>query len=154
MGLLASSSDSGGAGVIIVIYLALIVLGIVGFWKVFTKAGEAGWKSIIPFYNVYTLLKIVGRPGWWLILFFIPFVNFIIWIIVALDLAKSFGKGTGFGVGLIFLGFIFMLILGFGDAKYVGPGGNPQQLGATPPPPPPPPSMPGSTPPPPPPPPA
>ena len=147
MGLLASS-DSGGAGVIIVIYLALIVLGVVGFWKVFTKAGEEGWKSIIPIYNVYTLLKIVGRPGWWLILFFIPFVNVIIWIIVALDLAKSFGKGTGFGVGLIFLGFIFMLILGFGDAKYVGPGGVPAQLGAAPPPPPP-----GATPPPPPPPP-
>ena len=150
MSLLASGSDSGAA-VIIVIYLAVIVLGIVGFWKVFTKAGEAGWKSIIPFYNVYVLLRIAGRPGWWLILFLIPFVNFVIWIIVSIDLARSFGKGTGFGVGLIFLGFIFMLILGFGDAQYVGPGGRPVQAGSPPPPPPP---MPGSATPPPPPPPA
>ena len=150
MNLLASSSDSAGAGIILVIYLVLIVIGIAAFWKVFTKAGEEGWKAIIPFYNVYVLLRIVGRPGWWLILLLIPFVNFIIWIIVALDLAKSFGKGTGFGVGLIFLGPIFMLILGFGDARYVGPGGTPVHAGSPPPPPP----MPGSTPPPPPPPPS
>jgi hypothetical protein len=150
MSLLASSSDAGTASVVVVIYLALFVLAVVGFWKVFTKAGEAGWKSIIPFYNVYTLLKIVGRPGWWLILFLIPFVNFVIWIIVALDLAKSYGKGTGFAIGLIFLSFIFILILGFGDARYVGPGGTPTLAGSPPPPPP----MPGSTPPPPPPPPS
>ena len=150
MGLWATSSDSGGAGVVIIIYLVVLVVAIVGFWKVFTKAGEPGWKSIIPFYNVYTLLKIVGRPGWWLILLFIPIVNFIIWIIVSIDLAKSFGKGTGFAVGLIFLGPIFMMILGFGDARYVGPGGTPTQMGSPPPPPP----MPGSTPPPPPPPPS
>lgn len=154
MGLWAASSDGGGAGVIIVIYLALVVLVIAGMWKVFTKAGEEGWKAIIPIYNTYVLLKIAGRPGWWLILFLIPFVNFIIWIIVSMDLAKSYGKGTGFGVGLIFLAPIFIMILGFGSATYVGPGGTPAHAGSpppppppaggTPPPPPPPPSSPGS----------
>ena len=63
----------------------------------FEKAGEAGWKSIIPIYNIIVLLKIVGREWWWVILFLIPIVGFIIWIIVALDLAKAFGRGTGFG---------------------------------------------------------
>ena len=64
---------------------------------IFTKAGEAGWKSIIPIWNILILLKIVGREWWWIILFLIPIVGFIVWIIVALDLAKGFGRGTGFG---------------------------------------------------------
>ena len=104
----------------VLVYLAIAVLVIAGFWKVFTKAGHPGWAAIIPFYNVYILLKIAGRPGWWLLLFLIPVVNFVIAIIVAIDVAKSFGKGTGFGVGLAFLGPIFYPILGFGDATYQG----------------------------------
>lgn len=102
------------------ISLALAVLVIVGLWKIFTKAGEEGWKSIIPFYNIYILLKIVGRPGWWLILYFIPFVNFIIAIIVSIDLAHSFGKGTGYGLLLFFFSPIMYAVLGFGDATYQG----------------------------------
>jgi hypothetical protein len=71
--------------------------------------------------NVYTLLKIAGRPGWWLLLLLIPLVNLIIGILLALDLAKSFGKGAGFGLGLAFLGPIFYPILGYGSATYKGP---------------------------------
>jgi Family of unknown function (DUF5684) len=115
---------SSGSSFVTLIYLAVIAVDIIGMWMVFTKAGKPGWASIIPFYNIYVLLKVVGRPGWWLILFLIPFVNFVMWIIVCLDLAKSFGKGGGFAVGLILLSFIFIPILGFGDAQYVGPQGN------------------------------
>jgi hypothetical protein len=104
----------------VLLYLAILVLVIAGFWKVFTKAGHPGWASIIPIYNLYILLKIAGRPGWWLLLFIIPIVGFVIAIIVAIDVAKSFGKGTGFGVGLAFLSPIFYPILGFGDAVYQG----------------------------------
>jgi Family of unknown function (DUF5684) len=110
------------AGTWLLFYLILVVLLIVAYWKIFTKAGEAGWKSIIPIWNVIVLLKIVGRPWWWLLLLFIPFVNFIILIIVALDLGKSFGKSTVFSIfGLIIFSVVGYLILGFGDAKYVGP---------------------------------
>jgi hypothetical protein len=101
--------------------LLIALLLIVAMWKVFTKAGQPGWASIIPIYNVYIWCKIVGRPGWWVILLFIPFVNFIIAIILCIDLAKSFGKGVGFGLGLAFLGIIFFPILGFGSAQYQGP---------------------------------
>ena len=104
-----------------IVILALIVLGIAAWWQIFTKAGEDGWKSIIPIYNIIILLKIVGREWWWVILLIIPIVNIIVWIIVALDLAKSFGRGTGFAIGLILLSFIFALILGFGSATYRGP---------------------------------
>ncbi|HXY27125.1 MAG TPA: DUF5684 domain-containing protein [Acidimicrobiales bacterium] len=112
---------SGGADIFIIIYLAIIVLEIAALWMVFVKGGRPGWAAIIPFYNYYVLLKVVGRPGWWLILYFIPIVNIVIWIIVAIDLAKSFNKSTGFAVGIIFLAFIFIPILGFGSAQYAGP---------------------------------
>jgi Family of unknown function (DUF5684) len=104
-----------------IITLLIALLVIVAMWKVFTKAGQPGWASIIPIYNIYIWCKIVGRPGWWVILLFIPLVNFIIAIILSIDLAKSFGKGVGFGLGLAFLGFIFWPILGFGSAQYQGP---------------------------------
>ncbi len=110
-------------GVWMFVYFVLLIVVIIAYWKIFTKAGEEGWKCIIPIYNIIILLKIVGRPWWWLLLMLIPFVNFIILIIVMNDLSKSFGHGLGFTLGLIFLSFIFYLILGFGGSKYVGPGG-------------------------------
>jgi hypothetical protein len=101
--------------------LLIALLLIVAMWKVFTKAGQPGWASIIPIYNIYIWCKIVGRPWWWILLMLIPFVNFIIAIILCIDLAKSFRKGVGFGLGLVFLGIIFFPILGFGSAQYQGP---------------------------------
>jgi hypothetical protein len=98
-----------------------IVLMIAAMWKVFTKAGQPGWASIIPIYNLYIWCKIVGRPWWWILLMLIPLVNFILAIILCIDLAKSFGKGAGFGVGIALLGVIFLPILGFGSAQYEGP---------------------------------
>ena len=50
----------------------------------------------------------------------IPFVNIIVGIVLCIDMAKSFGKGIGFGIGLVFLGIIFLPILGFGSAQYQG----------------------------------
>ena len=101
--------------------LLIALLLIVAMWKVFTKAGQPGWASIIPIYNLYIWCKIVGRPWWWILLMLVPFVNFIICIILCIDLAKSFGKGVGFGIGLALLGIIFFPILAFGSAQYQGP---------------------------------
>lgn len=121
MGTALLASSGAGTGILIIIYLAIIVFEIAALWQVFVKAGHPGWAAIIPFYNYYVLLKVVGRPGWWLILYFIPIVNLVVWIIVAIDLAKSFAQSTAFGVGIIFLAFIFIPILGFGGAPYRGP---------------------------------
>jgi len=109
------------SGFIVIVYLAILVAIIAGWWMIFTKAGEAGWKSIIPIWNYLVILKIVGREWWWIILMLIPIVNIVILIIVSIDLAKSFSRGTGFGIGLAFLGFIFAPILGFGSDTYKGP---------------------------------
>jgi len=98
--------------------LLVIVLMIVAMWKVFEKAGHPGWAAIIPIYNTYIFLKIAGKPGWWLILLFIPIVNLIFAIIAALAFAANFGKSTGFAIGIIFLPFIFIPMLAFGDATY------------------------------------
>ncbi len=104
-----------------ILYIALYALFAAGLWMMFVKAGEEGWKAIIPIWNVLTILKIVGRDWWWILLMLIPIVGIIVWIIVALDVAKSFGRGVGFAVGLIFLPMIFTLILGFGSDQYKGP---------------------------------
>jgi hypothetical protein len=105
----------------VIIPLAIVVVMIVAMWRVFEKAGQPGWGCLIPFYNIYLLLQIAGRPGWWLILFCIPLVNLVVGIIVYIDIAASFGKDVLFGIGLLFLGFIFFPILAFGDAEYIGP---------------------------------
>ena len=115
--------SGGGLGILLFIYLALFVVFIASFWIIFTKAGEAGWKSLIPIYNLIILLKIVGREWWWILLMLIPIVSLVILIIVYNDLSKSFGKGTGFTVGLILLSFVFFPILAFGPARYLGPAG-------------------------------
>jgi hypothetical protein len=107
--------------VCLIVGVALVVFMIAAGWKVFVKAGQPGWAVIVPIYNAVVVLKIVGRPLWWILLFLIPLVNIVIEIIVCIDFAKSFGKGTGFGIGLLLLGFIFVPILGFGDARYAGP---------------------------------
>jgi hypothetical protein len=107
--------------VVTIIYLAIVVLEIAALWKVFTKAGKPGWAVLIPIYNFIVLIEITGKPLWWVILFFVPFVNFIfmIWILNLLSL--SFGKDVGFTIGLIVLAPIFFPILGFGSAQYKGP---------------------------------
>jgi Family of unknown function (DUF5684) len=117
-------------------WLAFVVLMIAALWKIFSKAGQPGWAAIIPIVNTYFVCKVAGRPGWWVIPMFIPFVNFIIAIILCIDIAKSFGKGVGFGIGLILLPVIFFPILGFGSAQYQG-GATPTMTSAPLPPPPP-----------------
>jgi len=105
-------------GVFMLIWVAFLVLMIAAMWKIFAKAGQPGWAAIIPIYNIIVLLKIVGRPLWWIILLIIPLVNLVIALILAFDLAKRFGKGAGFAIGLIILPFIFYPVLAWGDSNY------------------------------------
>ena len=147
----------------IIIQLVLFVLTIAAVWKVFLKAGEKGWKAIIPFYNFYTAFKITGRSGWWFLATLLPTLPYfylfrvsesfsgwdgfgiaiLIWLtfaallflvypVVAVfhyDMARSFGKGLWFTLGLIFLPFIFWPILGFSDLEYLGPAAKASDVG-------------------------
>jgi Family of unknown function (DUF5684) len=119
--LLASSGAGVGIGIGVVIYVAVVVVWIAALWQVFTKADEKGWKAIIPIWNTLIVLKISGRPWWWIFLFLIPSVDIVVYVIVYYNLAKSLAKGAAFAVGLIILPFIFIPILGFGSAIYAGP---------------------------------
>lgn len=128
---LAAAGITGGLMVVYgIICCAIGVLGIIAMWKIFTKAGKPGWAAIIPVYNLVVWYQIAGmNPLFLLILIgcIIPVVNifagiafFVIGIFVNLKIAKAFGKGTGFAVGLILLPFIFQLILAFDKSEYVG----------------------------------
>jgi hypothetical protein len=98
--------------------LLLIILMIVSLWKVYEKAGQAGWKSLIPIYNYVVFLNIIDKPVWWIILLFVPLVSVVVLIIMHIELAKRFGKGVLYGLGLCFLPIIFFPLLAFGDATY------------------------------------
>jgi hypothetical protein len=113
------SDDSGWlGGVFWVFWLIWLVLILVAGWKMYVKAGQKGWVSLIPIVNILGLLKIVHRPWWWILLMLIPFVNFVVGIIIMLDLAKAFGHGVGMALLLILLTPIGYLMLGFGGSQY------------------------------------
>lgn len=118
------------------------ILLVIGLWKVFEKAGEEGWKALIPFYNLYILFKIsnvaplflvqilcagAAAVAYWLahlIFLFYPigwmlslgtvFISFYMWY----SLSRAFGHGLGFTLGLCFLNPIFIMILGYGGSRY------------------------------------
>ncbi len=104
----------------VVVALAFCILMVVSVWKIFAKAGKPGWAAIIPIYNVVVYLQVVKRPIWWIVLLFIPLVNVVVGIVLTNDLAKVFGKGVGWTLGLLFVGFVFYPILGFGSDPYLG----------------------------------
>lgn len=116
-----AAAASGVSAVYVILSLAISVLTLIAMWKLFVKAGRAGWKCLIPFYNTYCLYDIAWGNGWLFLLMFVPCVNVVVGIMMLFKLAKAFGQGTGFGFGLLFLNTIFILILGFGSAEYVGP---------------------------------
>lgn len=144
-----SSYDSYGAmggilagiGILVLIIglisLAIAILGIVGQWKAFKKAGKGGWESIIPFYNTVVCCQISGVNPWWVLIYFLgSFVLNIIPVIGSLasmalsvyfvillnvSVARSFGKSDGYAAGLIFLSPFFWFALGGKNAQYAGP---------------------------------
>ena len=114
-------ATQGMSTTVVIVWCAVIVLLIAAMWKVFTKAGKPGWAAIIPIYNYIVLLQIAGKPVWWIFLFLVPLANLVVLILMYAGVAKNFGKGTGFALGLIFLSFIFFPILAWGSAQYQAP---------------------------------
>lgn len=120
------TEPAAGAGImgtfclLICVALAVLIAAmlIIAMWKVYEKAGKPGWASIIPIYNTYVLTEIAGRPILWFILLIIPCTAPIAYVVISIDIAKSFGKDTLYAVGLILFPYIFWPLLGFGDAQY------------------------------------
>ena len=120
-------------GIVIGIGLVVWLIQTIAMWKLFSKAGEAGWKAIIPIYNMYIYFKIAGIPNvYWLLLLvsvltaipnpIVVYACLVIGIVItfyhASKISKAFGHGLGYTLGLLFLNTIFLLILGFGSSKY------------------------------------
>lgn len=117
--LLAAENSSGGGSFLGFLFLVLVIASL---WKVFTKAGQPGWAALIPIYNLVVLVRIAGKPVWWVVLLLIPFVNIVAALFVYMALARAFGKSdVVYGVGLLLLPFVFFPLLAFGDARYAGP---------------------------------
>lgn len=98
--------------------VAFFVVFIIGVWKTLEKAGQPGWGGLIPIYNLYLLTQVAQKPGWWVIMFFIPIANIVFSILLYNEIAKRFGQGVGFAIGLILLPAIFFMLLGFGNYTY------------------------------------
>ena len=116
------------AGVAVVMFfvgLIISVITIIANWRIFTKAGEKGWKCLIPIYNTVVLFKIAGLSPLWVLGYLasvIPVVGYIavlgLTIYLMYNLAKAFGKDGAFTVGLVLLNTIFIMILAFGKSEY------------------------------------
>ncbi len=127
-GALEQASQTGDPGVvgmvggiiILVLGLALVGLVLASFWRVFARAGQPGWAALVPIYNTITLLRVAGKPGWWILLLLVPGLNLIPLISVPFGVAKRFDKSTGFALGLLLLPLLFYPILAFGKPRSGG----------------------------------
>ncbi len=117
-----TTSVASGAGELNIVGLlfnvAILVLIYASLWRIFSKAGKPGWAAIVPIYNFVVFLQIIKRPVWWLVLILIPFVNFVVAIIITHDLSKAYGKGVGTTLLLLLLPIVGYPLLGFGSAQY------------------------------------
>lgn len=105
-------------GAYLLFIFSVAVVFIIAMWKIYAKAGQPGWAAIVPIYNYIILLEIVRKPWWWLLMMMIPLVNIYFGVAVLDRLSKSFGKTSGFTVGLILLSPIFFMILAFDGSPY------------------------------------
>ncbi|MCR4645383.1 MAG: DUF5684 domain-containing protein [Oscillospiraceae bacterium] len=117
----AMAAMAGFYVVYMVICIAVGVVGIIAYWKIFDKANKPGWHALIPFLNMYTLFDVIYGSGWKFLLMFVPGLNTVLAFFMIYRLGKAFNKSTGFIVGMIFLTPIFLLMLAFGKDRYMGP---------------------------------
>lgn len=108
-----------------IIGLVITVLNIIAMWKIFTKAGQAGWKSLIPIYNTVILFKVAGISPLWVLSYLVAWVPILgplfilgVTIYAMINLSRAFGKEDAFAVGLVLLNTVFIMILAFGKSEY------------------------------------
>jgi len=100
--------------------LIVAVLGVAALREILIKAGRPGWAALVPVYDLVELLRVAGRPWWWLFLLLVPVANAVPFLFLCFDLARAFGRGRLFALGLLVLAPAFQLILAYGGGRYVG----------------------------------
>lgn len=114
------TADRPGAAIssgMLLLILVVALFLIVAMWRTFERAGEPGWASLVPIYNLYIMTRIAGLSGWWVVAAFIPIANIVFWFVISIGIARRFNRSAGFGVGLVLLPFIFYPILAWGDDR-------------------------------------
>lgn len=123
----SSGPDTWAVGLL---SLLVAVPAVVALSEILAKAGQPRWAALVPVYDIVVLLKAVGRPWWWLLFMLVPLANVAIFLVVCLDLARVFGRGRLFGLGLLALAPACQLVLAYGGARYAGvPVKRPQPAG-------------------------
>ncbi len=107
--------------VFMAVYAVMMLAILAGYWKLFEKAGEPGWAALIPFYNLYVVLRIAGLGIVYFFLMFVPLINIPVMLMATFRFVRAFGGGLMSALGLIFLPFFFAPMLGFSDARYQKP---------------------------------
>jgi hypothetical protein len=101
--------------------LVVLALTVVGAWLTLVKAGKRGWLVLVPVVNLAMLIKVARRPiAKWVVLLLLPGVNVIAIAPLSVALARRFGYGPAFGIGLAYAPFVFYPILGFGPSQAIG----------------------------------
>ena len=116
-----SKEKKQGLGLFSIIIISVIcltmLLVLISWFRIFSKAGQAGWKALVPFFNIFIFTKIAKKPIWWIAIYLVIPVGYIL---SALQISKLFGKKLIFSIGLIFLPMVFFPLLAFGKAEYFG----------------------------------
>lgn len=111
---LQSTPDTAPASSIApLIVLAIGGITIASLWRVYQRAGEPGWATLVPIYNAVVLLRVARRPIWWIVLLLVPLVNLVTLVAIDIALARRFGRSAGFGVAIALLPFVFLPVLAF-----------------------------------------
>lgn len=116
----SSDRDVVVAVVAAVVGLALALVVLASSWRIWKKMGDPGWMGLIPVLNYYRLFR-RSRPEGPVLWTLLTLVCFVGGIVAMVDLARMFGKGIGYALGLIFLPVVFFPLLAFGSATYQGP---------------------------------
>ena len=114
-----SSSLFSGIGFIIAASVTGVILILLNlsWWMIFSKAGEAGWKVLVPFFNLFVLTKVLNKPVWWIVIYLLPLVGYIL---ISIQVSQLFSKKILYAVGLIFIPFVFYPMLGLGKSQISG----------------------------------
>jgi hypothetical protein len=104
--------------VLALLWWPFVVAATIGAWLVFAKAGRPGWACLVPGYNGAEFLRVAKLPAWLWVLFLVPFVNIVLFVLACVRVARAFRKGPRFAAGLVFLPPVYMTILGMGAARY------------------------------------
>lgn len=105
----------------LIFFLVIQVIHGLATWKLYIKAGRQAWEAFVPVYNAVILMKIINREWWWTILLFLPIVNLILFPVVWIETARSYGRNSNLDtlLAVITFGFFNFYLNYVADVEYI-----------------------------------